>query len=58
MTQRKKPDEKPNPSQQSRVSDDAFDVWLTRGLHKLYDDVTSEPIPDTLLKLIEDDKKK
>ena len=34
----------------------AFDVWLQRGLHKLFDDVASEPIPDDLLRLIEDDR--
>ena len=36
----------------------AFDVWLNRGLHQIYDEVASEPIPDDLLKLIEDDRKK
>ena len=35
----------------------AFDLWLQRGLHKLFDDVASEPIPDELLRLIEDDRK-
>ena len=24
----------------------AFDLWLDRGLHKLFDNVTSEPLPD------------
>lgn len=33
-----------------------FDVWLARGLHKLYDNVANEPVPDDLLKLIEDDR--
>ncbi len=36
---------------------EAFDLWLKRGLHKIYDDVANEPIPDELLKLIEDDRK-
>lgn len=36
----------------------AFDVWLNRGLHQLFDDVAKEPIPDELLKLILDDKNK
>jgi hypothetical protein len=36
--------------------DAAFDVWLKRGLHKIYDDVANEPIPDELLKLIEEDR--
>ncbi len=34
----------------------AFDLWLQRGLHKLFDEVASEPIPDELLRLIEDDR--
>ncbi len=40
------------------VSDAAFDVWLKRGLHKIFDDVASEPIPPELLRLIEQDRKK
>jgi len=36
----------------------AFDVWLERGLHKLFDDVASEPIPPELLQLIEGDRAK
>lgn len=39
------------------VSDAAFDLWLERSLKALYDDVAQEPIPDALLKLIEDDRK-
>lgn len=37
---------------------EAFDLWLTRGLHRLYDTVAKEPIPADLLKLIEDDREK
>ena len=37
---------------------EAFDLWLKRGLHQIYDDVAKEPIPEDLLKLIEDDRKK
>ena len=37
---------------------EAFDLWLKRGLHKIYDTVANEPIPDEWLKLIEDDRKK
>jgi len=36
--------------------DAAFDLWLQRGLHQLYDGVAAEPIPDELLKLIEEDR--
>jgi hypothetical protein len=56
MTQRKTPP--PSKPKQSRPSDSAFDVWLNRGLHKLFDDVASEPIPEELLKLIEEDRQK
>jgi hypothetical protein len=37
---------------------EAFDLWLTRGLHQIYDEVAKEPIPEELLKLIEEDRKK
>ncbi|NGM19998.1 hypothetical protein G3576_08225 [Roseomonas stagni] len=39
-----------------RASEDAFGLWLQRGLHQLYDSVANEPIPDELLRLIEADK--
>ena len=39
-----------------RKSDSAFDQWLQRGLHQMFDDVANEPVPDDLLKLIEDDR--
>ncbi len=56
MTQRKaKPPLEPK---QSRLADAAFDVWLQRGLHQLYDQIAREPIPDEMLKLIENDRKK
>ncbi len=37
---------------------EAFDLWLKRGLHRIYDDVANEPIPEDLLKLIEEDRQK
>ena len=37
-------------------SGDAFDLWLQRGLHQLFDGVAREPIPEELLRLIEDDR--
>lgn len=37
------------------VPDAAFDVWLRRGLHKMFDDVAREPIPPELLRLIKED---
>ncbi len=58
MTQGKeRRDGSQSPSKRERRKPEAaFDLWLTRGLHKLFDDVAKEPIPDELLKLIEDDK--
>jgi hypothetical protein len=34
----------------------AFDLWLRRGLHQLFDDIANEPVPEELLRLIEDDR--
>ena len=52
---------KPQPSRrasQGREGDkpEAFDIWLQRGLHQLYDSVAKEPVPEELLKLIEQDR--
>ncbi len=38
------------------AADAAFDVWLTRGLHEMFDGIAGEPIPPELLKLIQDDR--
>jgi len=46
------------PIKQSRTTDSAFDLWLNRGLHELFDDVMKEPVPPELLKIVQDDKKK
>ncbi len=46
------------PEKQSRRSDAAFDLWLKRGLHELYDEVAKEPIPAELLRLIEEARKR
>ena len=43
------------PDQAEGEDAEAFDIWLQRGLHQLYDSVAKEPIPDELLKLIEQD---
>jgi len=34
----------------------AFDLWLERGLHQLYDPVLQDPVSKELLNLIQDDK--
>jgi Anti-sigma factor NepR len=36
----------------------AFDIWLDRDLHRMFDKVAAEPIPDDLLRLIDADRKK
>ena len=49
----------PEKSRQNDASSDKenpFDLWLKRGLHQLFDDVANEPIPDELLRLIEEDR--
>nr|WP_269769501.1 NepR family anti-sigma factor [Roseomonas rubea] len=38
--------------------DAAFDVWLRRGLHAMFDEVAQEPIPEELIRLIEADRRK
>jgi hypothetical protein len=35
-----------------RATSAAFDTWLERKLHEMFDSVTVEPIPDDLLKVI------
>lgn len=41
-----------------RVPEAAFDLWLRRGLHQLYDDVANDAIPAELLRLVEQDRRK
>jgi hypothetical protein len=31
----------------------SFDVWLDRELHRMFDAITQEPLPDDLVRLIE-----
>lgn len=57
MTKRKSKRLQP-PQKPAKPAVAAFDIWLRRGLHQLYDDVAKEPVPDELLKLIEDDREK
>lgn len=54
-TKKDRPGSSAKPSRPSKGSA-AFDLWLQRGLHQLFDDVAKEPVPDDLLRLIEDDK--
>jgi hypothetical protein len=46
------------PDKKGPKKPEPFDLWLKRGLHQIYDGVANEPIPDDLLKLIEEDRKK
>lgn len=36
--------------------DDAFDLWLRESLRTAFDDIASEPIPEDLLRMIEEDR--
>jgi len=56
-TDQKKPGDpvKAGAEQEDGAVDNAFDLWLRRGLHQLYDTVAKEPIPEALLRMIEDD---
>jgi len=58
MTQRKDKPVPVRPPSKDRKAEEAFDLWLQRGLHKLFDDVAGEPIPAELLRIIEEDREK
>ncbi|MBE7210940.1 MAG: hypothetical protein INR65_07960 [Gluconacetobacter diazotrophicus] len=45
----------PERSETGKV-DKAFDLWLQRGLHQIFDAVASEPVPEELLRLIDEDR--
>jgi hypothetical protein len=38
------------------LEEDAFDLWLRRTLHEAFDTVTTEPIPEDIRRLIEEDR--
>lgn len=40
-----------------RPSTSAFDVFLDRGLHSMFDSIKDEPIPEELLRIIQEDRK-
>ena len=35
---------------------DPFELWLRRGLHQAFDAIAGEPVPEDLLRLIEEDR--
>jgi len=59
-TDQKRPNDpaKAGTEQEGEAVDSAFDLWLRRGLHQLYDTVAKEPIPEALLRMIEEDRDK
>ena len=57
MSDKKQQKGAPRTAKEGRVSGEhatsaAFDKWLERKLHDMFDSVTNEPIPDDLLKVI------
>ena len=50
------PEQQQPPKPATPGVDAAFEVWLNRGLHELYDAVAREPVPQALLDLIEQDR--
>lgn len=54
----RKPATTANSTAAKKPGDNAFDTWLKEGLHKIFDDVAREPIPQDLLKLIEEHRDK
>ena len=38
-----------------RSNDRPFDMWLHKQLHAMYDEIASEPLPDDLMNLIDND---
>lgn len=48
----------PEVPREATVPKNAFDAWLERGLHQLFDDIAKQPVPEELLRLIEGDRKK
>ena len=53
-----RPPKRPTPPVPKRHADKAFDTWLQRGLHEIFDDVAREPVPEDLLKLIQEHREK
>lgn len=45
------------PTSRRAVPDLAFDAWLQRGLHQVFDEIAQQPIPPEILALIEQSRK-
>ena len=48
----------PHETPAETAGETAFDVWLERGLHDLYDQFAEEPVPDSLKAIIDAHRKK
>jgi hypothetical protein len=48
--------DRPRPERGSAERSDAFDTWLRRRLQQSYGAIASEPIPEELLRLLEEDR--
>ena len=48
------PEAAPDPPPNREPPHDGFDRWLDRSLHRLFDKVASEPVPDDLMKLLDE----
>jgi len=40
----------------SGAEEDAFDLWLRQSLHEAFGAVAAEPVPEDILRLIEEDR--
>ena len=49
---RKPAEAKPVLRNDSQAPKEAFDRWLDRSLHRLFDAVATEPVPEDLMKLV------
>jgi hypothetical protein len=58
MAQRKDRPSPVKPREPEQATDTAFDIWLNRSLHQLFDDVAREPVPEDLLRIVEEDRNK
>jgi hypothetical protein len=49
--------ERPKPATNSQLGKEVneFDIWLRRSLHTAFDAVAAEPIPEDILRMIEED---
>ena len=54
------PDERPRRTAAARglgtEEDDPFDLWLQRGLRGAFGAIAAEPVPEDILRLIEEDR--